>query len=190
MNTDKISWLKLGAPDTGNPDVAAVFDRTKAAVGFVRNSQIAVAHKPNMLVAQEALSRSLMQDAESSLSQKERELIALVVSVENSCDACIFGHASKLRQITGNPVWVGEVEANYRHAELSARERTLADFAVRLTRTPGELGPADLDPLREQGLSETDILIAVGITAYFNLSNRINSAIGVKPNAEAYLAHR
>lgn len=185
----KVSWIKLGeAPST--PESKEVFQKTLERLGFVRNSQHTVAHKPKFLAAQEALSRSLMQDQDSSLTPKERELIALVVSVDNSCDACIFGHSSALRAATGDAVWVGEVEANYRRAALSGRERAIADYAIKMTRGAAEIEPSDMDVLRKVGLSETDIIHLVGIAAYFNFSNRVNSALGVKPNSEAYKANR
>lgn len=188
-SSPKLSWLALGAAPS-NPETEEVFKKTRERLGFVRNSQLVVAHRPRMLAAQEALSRSLMQDSDSSLSEKEREMIALVVSVDNSCDACIFGHSSQLRRITGDAVWVGEVEANYRRARLTARERAIADYAIKLTRAAAEVEPSDLDPLRKAGLSETDIIQVAGIAAYFNFSNRLNSGIGIKPNSEAYVANR
>lgn len=187
--SERISWLNLGAP-AEPPEVKGVFDRTMAKIGYVRYSQQVVANLPAVLAAQEALSRALMQDENLKLSRKERELIALVVSVENSCDSCTFGHASQLRAITGDSLWVGRVQANYRRAPLSARERAIADYAVKVTRAASEVEPTDLETLRLAGLTEIEILHAAAIAAYFNFSNRINSGLGIEPNAEAYFASR
>jgi uncharacterized peroxidase-related enzyme len=85
---------------------------------------------------------------------------------------------------------VARIEVNFRHADLSARERALADYAIRITRDPGEIEPADLDKLRQAGVSEAEILDAAGVAAYFNFSNRLNSALGVPPNDEAYAVGR
>lgn len=114
----------------------------------------------------------------------------MVVSVENRCAPCVFAHSATLRQISGDPVWVGQVEVNYRHAPLTVRERALADYARQITQAPQDIEPAHLDALRQAGLSERDILDAAAIASYFNYSNRLNSALGVKPNTEAYLDAR
>jgi uncharacterized peroxidase-related enzyme len=185
----RVSWLDLPAPPPSGA-VQAVLDRTREKLGYVRNGQAALLARPELLLGQDALSRAVNANAESGLVPKERELIALVVSSENRCEPCVLGHASALRGITGDPFWVERVQVNYRHAPLSTRERALADYALAITRAPGAIEPADLDRLRAAGLSEAEILDAAAIAAYFNFSNRINSAIGVAPNPEAYAAHR
>ncbi|WP_424813195.1 peroxidase-related enzyme [Roseococcus sp. YIM B11640] len=185
-----ISWLALGAPPKAPAEVQAVLDRTQEKLGYVRNGQLAVLHRPNLVLGQDALSRAATQDPESALSRRERELIALVVSSENRCEPCVFGHAAALREITGDAVLVDRLIVNYRHAGLPARERALADYALKITRRPGEIEPEDLDALRQAGLTELAILDAAAVAAYFNFSNRINSAIGVTPNPEAASAHR
>ena len=184
-----ISWLDLpAAPET--PEIAAVLERTRARLGYVRNGQTALLHRPGLVLAMDQLSIAATQNAASGLSRKERELIALVVSIENKCQPCIFSHAAALRAITNDPLWVAKVEANFRHAGLSERERALVDYSLLITLDPASIEASDLDLLRDAGLSDADILDAAAVAAYFNFSNRMNSALGVAPNTEAFLAHR
>jgi uncharacterized peroxidase-related enzyme len=184
-----LSWLKLGAL-RADAAAKAVFAQTEERIGYVRTTQRLLAHKPALLLAQEGLSRAVMRDPDGSLSDRERELIALVVSSENRCQPCVFGHAAELRRITGDALWVGKVEVNHRHADLGSRERAIADYVLKITRAPGEIEEADLAPLRAAGLADTEILEAAAVAAYFNFSNRINNALGIAPNPEAYAAHR
>ncbi|KAA9002777.1 peroxidase-related enzyme [Affinibrenneria salicis] len=180
-----LSWLQLDSfVPTGEVD--EIITRTAAKVGHRRNIQLVLAHNPPVLIAQDALSRALNQPETSGLSPRERELIAVVVSVENRCAPCIFAHTATLRQLSGDPLWVGLLEVNYRHAPLTGRERALADYAWKITRAPQDIDSTDLATLRQAGLSEPAILEAAAIAAYFNYSNRLNSALGIRPNAEAY----
>jgi uncharacterized peroxidase-related enzyme len=183
------SWISLPEP-VPSGEVQALLDRTREKLGYVRNGQRALLARPDLVLAQDALSRAVNGNAQSGLDPRERELIALVVSSENRCEPCVLGHAAALRGITGDPFWVERVQVNFRHAGLSVREFALADYALKITRAPGAIEQADLGPLHAAGLSDADILDAAAIAAYFNFSNRINSAIGVAPNAEAYAAHR
>jgi uncharacterized peroxidase-related enzyme len=184
-----VSWLRLppAAPDAA---AQALLERTRARLGYVRHGQTALLHRPALVLAQDALSQAVNHDPDSGLSRTERELIALVVSSENRCQPCVLAHAAALRELTGDAFWVEQVIVNHRHAGLSGRERALADYALRVTRDPGGLEAEALEPLRAAGLSELDILDAAAIAAYFNFSNRINSALGVPPNEEAFDAHR
>jgi uncharacterized peroxidase-related enzyme len=149
-----------------------------------------LAHKPAILASVTALGDTVVRDSNGALTPRERELIALVVSVENRCEACVFGHAAALRGQSGDPEWVATIEVNYRRAALSPRERALANYAIQVTRAPAEIVPADLAPLRDAGIGEEGILEAASVAAYFNFSNRVNSALGIRANAEAYRANR
>jgi uncharacterized peroxidase-related enzyme len=183
------SWLQLAdAPLAG--EVREIIEHTKAKVGHYRHAQHVLAHNPALLIAQDALSRALNQSQDSGLPPLERELIALVVSSENRCAPCVFAHAASLRALSEDSAWVGLLEVNYRHAPLSQRQRALADYAWKITTRPQAITAEDLQPLRAAGLSERDIIDAAGIASYFNYSNRINSALGIRPNTEAYLEAR
>ena len=184
-----VSWLDVPAPPA-TPETEALFADSLEKRGFIRNTQYLLAQIPALLQAQDALSRSLTVDFDSGLTGKERELIALVVSVDNNCEPCVWGHAAKLRQITGDPLWVGTVEVNYRRAELTPRERAIADYAIKISRAPAEIELADVEGLRGVGLSEREILEAAGVAAYFNFSNRVNSALGVHPNPDPFRSFR
>ncbi|MCF8039903.1 MAG: hypothetical protein K9K79_11370 [Desulfohalobiaceae bacterium] len=66
-----------------------------------------------------------------------------------------------------------QVKDDFTKADLSPRERRIADFAVKVTRVPNACSPADLQLLREVGLKDKDILSLVQIVAYYNLSTRL-----------------
>lgn len=71
-------------------------------------------------------------------------------------------------------------------AEMTARQRALCDFAIKLTRAPADMAPADLDVLRGHGLEDPDVLDVVQVVSYFNYINRVADALGV-PAEEDWL---
>jgi uncharacterized peroxidase-related enzyme len=66
-----------------------------------------------------------------------------------------------------------QVKEDFTKADLSPRERRIADFAVKATRAANACSPADIQALREVGLSDKDILGLAEIVAYYNLSTRL-----------------
>ncbi len=62
---------------------------------------------------------------------------------------------------------------DYTKADLSPRERRMADFAVKVTRSPNACSPDDLQNLRNEGLADKDILSLAQIIAYYNMSTRL-----------------
>ncbi len=128
--------------------------------------------------------------AESGLSKLEREMIAVVVSSENHCHYCLIAHGAAVRELSGDPALGDTLAANYRAADLTPRQRAMLDFAVKLTRESAAIGEDDRQCLREAGFSDRDIWDITAVTGFFNMTNRLASATGMKPNPEYYNAAR
>jgi uncharacterized peroxidase-related enzyme len=73
---------------------------------------------------------------------------------------------------------------DYRKANLSPRERALCDFAAKLTRLAAEVDEGDIDAMRAQGLSDTDISDAIQVIGYFNYVTRVADGVGIEDEPE------
>jgi len=73
---------------------------------------------------------------------------------------------------------------DYREADLSARERALCDFAVKLTHLAAEVENADIEALRAQGLDDATISDAIQVIGYFNYVTRIADGVGIDAEPE------
>ncbi len=77
--------------------------------------------------------------------------------------------------------YVHALARDWRTAPLTETDRALCAFAAKLTLTPAQMSPADLDALRAIGLDDTAIHDATQVISYFNYINRIADALGVEP---------
>ncbi len=75
---------------------------------------------------------------------------------------------------------LADLAADYTRAELSAADRAMLDYADKLTRTPGEMGAADVEALRAQGFDDRAIHDICSITAYYAFVNRIADGLGIE----------
>jgi len=75
---------------------------------------------------------------------------------------------------------------DYREADLTDVQMKLCHFAIQLTCHPGSVQQNDIDSLREAGLSDRQIGIAIQVISYFNYINRI--ADGVDVESETFMA--
>ncbi|MEW6671737.1 MAG: hypothetical protein AB1427_08530 [Thermodesulfobacteriota bacterium] len=82
-----------------------------------------------------------------------------------------------LGRVAKDPKLAEQVSTDFTKAQLSPRERLIAEFAVKVTRSPDACSPADIDALREKGLGDRDILSLVQMIAYYNMSNRFFEAL-------------
>ena len=67
-----------------------------------------------------------------------------------------------------------------RRADLTAADRAMLDYALKLTRTPGEMSEADVALLRAHGFDDRGIHDVCAVTAYFAFVNRIADGLGVE----------
>ena len=59
-------------------------------------------------------------------------------------------------------------------------DRTLCDYAVKLTLTPGRMNADDVEQLRTLELSDSQITVAVQVIGYFNYINRVADGLDVE----------
>lgn len=186
---DRASWLRLPDATEPAPAIAEMQTESRERLGYVREF-LKLPFEPDRLALFQGYVNRLMRGDDCLLSGQERELISLVVSLENRCEACIVTHAGALQKHGMAKRTVDVLLCNWRRAELSAREMALAVFASDLTVKPGMASEAGLDALREAGLEEAEILEVVQIVAIFNATNRLNAGLGVKIDQGAHDAFR
>ena len=118
---------------------------------------------------------------QSPLKRVQREVIAVVVSKANNCAYCQVHHAEAVNHYWKDEARTELLMRDYKQAGLSQVELLLCDLAWRLTLDPGEqANPAHLQPLRDAGVSDREILDATLVIAYFNFVNRLVLGLGVE----------
>jgi uncharacterized peroxidase-related enzyme len=186
---NRASWLRIDNIANPAPAVGAMQAESQARLGYVREF-LKLPFEPERLCLFQGYVNRLMRSDDCQLPGHERELIALVVSLENRCEACIITHAGALQAHGMAKRTVDVLLSNWRRADLSDRERALAIFASNLTVHPDRASEDDLNRLRAAGVGELELLEIVQIVAIFNATNRLNAGLGVKVDGGAFDAFR
>ena len=181
--------LDLPRPDPLPEDVAELFEKCQAKLGLVPNVLATYAHRPDKLRAFSLMYNDLMLGP-SGLSKLEREMIAVVVSAHNRCWYCQVAHGAQVRMISGDPVLGEALVMNWRMADLDGRQKAMLDFAMKITTESSAIEEDDRDALRQHEFSDEDIWDIAAVAGFFNMSNRMASAVGMQPNAEYHAMAR
>ncbi len=172
------------------PDATAkYFSVCQDKLGMVPNVLRAYAFDIAKLNAFTAMYNDLML-GDSGLTKLEREMIAVVVSSTNRCWYCQVAHGAAVRELSGDPVLGERMVMNYRTADLSPRQRGMLDFAVKLTEASAKVEEADRQALRDVGFSDRDIFDIASVAGFFNMTNRVASAVDMRPNPEYHAQAR
>jgi len=186
-----LTALELPVPPraTLGPDLQKYFAVCDEKIGFLPNVLAAYTFDEKKLRAFIGMYNDLMLD-DSPLTKLEREMIAVVVSSANRCYYCQVAHGQAVRAMSGDPALGELLVMNYRAAKLTKKQRAMLDFAHKLTVSPDEVGEEDRAALRKAGFADGAVWDIAAVASFFNMTNRVATAIDMMPNEEYHAANR
>jgi uncharacterized peroxidase-related enzyme len=187
MNT--ISRFPIPELDALPEDIRSRILAVHEKAGFIPNVFLAWAHRPDEFRAFFAYHDALLEK-KGGLSKAEREMIVVATSARNHCHYCVIAHGAILRIRAKDPLLADQIAVNYLNADLTARQRAMLDFAVKVAERSHDVDDADFAALRAQGLTEDEIWDIGAIAALFALSNRMANLMALRPNEQFYLMGR
>jgi uncharacterized peroxidase-related enzyme len=118
--------------------------------------------------------------ADGSLGRRHKEMIATLVSTQNSCPYCADSHGFFFRVHGGSCEALSAIQANDLHApELTSAEQALLEFVRKVTLNSHQIDKREVNALLQSGWSELQIAEAVHVAALFATFNRVANAFGL-----------
>jgi uncharacterized peroxidase-related enzyme len=170
-------------------DIRARILEVQEKAGFVPNVFVTLAHRPDEWRAFFAYHDALMLK-DGGLTKAEREMIVVTTSGANDCLYCVVAHGAILRIYAKDPFVADQVATNYRKADITARQKAMLAFALKVALRSSEIGDEDFAALSAHGFTDEDIWDIGAIAAFFALSNRMANLIAMRPNDEFHLLGR
>jgi uncharacterized peroxidase-related enzyme len=117
--------------------------------------------------------------SKTELSKTTKESIAILVSKLNGCEICVGEHERIARMLGMTEKQVNDVLAGIENMDIPENEKALMAFCAKCAGKENyKLTQKDIDVLRDAGYSDTEILEATAVTAYFNFINTISNSLG------------
>ena len=157
--------------------------------GFIPNVFLVLAHRPDEFRAFFAYHDALM-DKPGNLTKAEREMIVVATSNANQCQYCVVAHGAILRIRAKNPLIADQVAVNYRKADITARQKAMLDFAMKVAFEAYGVGEGDFATLAQHGFDDEDAWDIAAIASFFGMSNRMANVTSLRPNDEFYMLGR
>ena len=123
------------------------------------------------------LFNAIMYDR-GGLSRAEREVGAVAASIINKCIYCAAVHASRHIQLEKSDELMDVIFAAGEFARLDPRNQAIFNFALRLAKSPSDATEADMNMLRDAGLSDEEIIDLILSSALFGWANRLMHVLG------------
>lgn len=116
------------------------------------------------------------------------DLVALVVSQDNSCRYCFAAQEVMMRVHGLSAARIRQIEHDFLEAEIDPRSKAALDFARRISRASPMITPPDAGPLRDAGWSVPAIKELCWHAAYSVYMNRLMTEVAVPPESPERLS--
>ena len=177
------AWIKMLTDAEADEDLSDALAGARTPHGTVDNVLRVHSLRPNTMRGHMKLYKAALHDDANTIPMWLQETMASYVSVLNKCDYSYANHWANARHLMGDDTRADAVEramqARRPADALDGRELALMHYAEKLTLCPAEMVEADIQPLRDAGLDDGQILEANQIICYFNYVNRSINGLGV-----------
>jgi uncharacterized peroxidase-related enzyme len=146
MNTQ----FSVPTRDEVSPANQAIFDNLQKALGFVPNLYATIGYSAN------GLGRFLAyQNAKTTISNKEKEAVNLIVSQINGCTYCLSAHTviGKMNGFTDEQI----IEIR-KGGTADPKLNALVQLAAEITKTKGHAAPELVDAFYAQGYTNENLV--------------------------------
>lgn len=165
-----MSYLSHVKYEDAGSEGKEIFDALKKKMGRVPNIFSAMVHSPAALKALLASKQALHDGV---LSEKEAEVIALVVGEENGCDYCVAAHTA-IAKMAG---FSAEEAKGFRNAQSDdPKLKVLAKLAQNIASTRGRPDEEVLKEFYSAGYADAalaEVIAHVSVSIFTNYFNHI-----------------
>lgn len=155
-------------------EISGLLDIVSSIMGFVPNSMLTMAHRPEMLQAFATLAGTI--NAPGEIDAPLKRMISEISSKAAGCQYCVAhtshqAHRSGIAEEKLDDIWNFE-----RSALFSDAEKAALTVAMKASQTPNMVEDADIAELKKH-FDDGQIVEIVGVISLFGFLNRWNATL-------------
>ena len=172
-----VARVKIAKPDSvEDPAVAGIFEWVTQMEGSVPNHFYVELNFPAFFTAKLGATKVLWEEGE--LSMEEIQQIGILVSQANGCPYCTAAFCTILNHGLNQPEEeVGHLLESGVGAVDEPRTKSLLEYALKVNADAKSVSDADVQGLRDAGLTDLGIVQITHIVSDFASYNRLNLAL-------------
>ncbi len=175
-----MAYIKLPEFDEFSPAIQKALKPRLEKNGSIGESLKILALREDIFFATDRMAKAYLME-ETELPFKTKERIALLVSLENGCKMCVGIHKQVALMLGMSEEEVEQAAKGLEHIEVEEDEKKLLSFCLKASRKDNyKTTPEDIDDLKKSGYTDSQILEAVAVVAYFNYANTISNVFGLE----------
>lgn len=183
-----MSWIKEISYTDATGQLKKIYDRIKGPNNNIDNVLSIHSLRPHTLIGHMGLYKNVLHNSNNTLPKWYLETLGVYVSNLNQCSYCVDHHAAGLKRLLNDDskfqeiiscLLEDEVQNHFKYQYLAGLQ-----YAKQLTLSHHTIVESDIHTLREQNLSDGEILEINQVVSYFNYVNRTVVGLGVNTDGD------
>ena len=182
------AWIKMISDEEADGTLKQALDFAQTPHGTVDNVMRVHSLRPSTMTGHVVLYRACLHDAQNTIPRWFQEVISSYVSTLNNCAYSYANHWANACHLMSDPEKAETIESAFQirapENAFEGAELAILRYAEKLTLSPGDMQEADIAALKNEGISDGEILEANQIIGYFNYVNRLLNGLGVSTHGD------
>jgi uncharacterized peroxidase-related enzyme len=184
-------WIDTIEPEDASAELSGMYNQVGAVHNKIHNLYRAFSLQPAPLLAADQHYRDVLHNEENHSDPWFLELLASQAAIIADCHYALTNHGTNFKSLLGDTEKGDSMLQAVREDSFAdnplftAKQAALLEYGAKLCRTPQAMSEADIDALRAQGVSDTEILEAVQATSCFAYWVRFINALGIQLGNES-----
>jgi uncharacterized peroxidase-related enzyme len=157
-------------------DLADYYRKQRSAWGFLPNYAAAFSTRPDVAQAWNLLNTTIRD----GMDRRRFELATIAAARALRSTYCTAAHSKFLRDVCGDEESLRALSADPSGAGLAAPDRAVYEFAAKVAADAAAVVQADIDRLREVGLSDAEIADVVYAASARSFFTRVLDGLGAQ----------
>ncbi len=182
-------WIETVAYEDADGKLKRLYDRVKGPDNNVDNIMMMHSLRPHTMEGHMAIYKNVLHHSGNTLPKWFLEVLGVWISAQNRCAYCVDHHFAGLSRLLGDQMRADAIRAaieagDVATAPLKKAERQAMVYAQKLNAAPWDVTEADVQSLRDAGLTDGEILEVNQVTAYFGYANRTVLGLGCSTDGD------
>lgn len=173
-------FIDTVAEDTASGALAGYYQQLRRGWGFLPNFAGAFSHRPDVAEAWNRLNVTIRD----GMDRRRFELATIAAARALRSTYCTAAHSKFLREVCADEQTLQLIAQAPDGQLLEPQDRAIYQFAAKVATDAASVGQADVDRLRELGLSDADIADVVFAAAARCFFTRVLDGLGAELDPE------
>ena len=173
-------FIETVPKDQAPPVLAELYEADRQKFGYVPNLTRAFSLRPGVYAAW----RELIGQIQAGMELRRYELATVAAAGRLRSSYCMLAHGSVLTTRFMEPEALRAIVADHRNSGLDEVDVAVMDLAEKVADDATSVTQADIDRMRELGLSDPEILDIVLAAAARCFFSKVLDGVGALPDAE------